>query len=259
MARLRAQHIPTQQAGGPGSSLQFPAPFAPGQEVLQGASGQFMGSGHEHLPQGMTLPEGWTVMPLQRQNGATTTAAPQVATSSAVPQPTATQESVYAPAAQSTSDLATSSNLPAATVQQTPNSTGQDTNQPTMPTDERGSPLFVPAVPSENIPAPSSPPSTTQPTPLPPREEAHPHSESATAPLPANAPAQTPWVTNGWSFSDQAANEQPVASSATEQASQPENGSGVAAEESNGATAAPYAGKGKGRAVEVEDASDQDD
>lgn len=265
MARLRAQHIPSQQAGGLASSSQFPAPFAPSQEVLQGASGQVMGSGHEHLPQGMTLPEGWTVMPLQRQSAATSAPAPQVATSSAAPQPTTTQESVYAPAAQNvqstnsqnTSDLANSSNLPAATVQHAPNSIGQDTSQSIVPTDERGSPLFVPAVPSENIPAPSSPPSTIQQSSLPPQEKAHPHAESTTAPPPpADAPAQTPWGTNGWSFSDQAANEQPAVSATTEQ---PESGSGAAAEKSNAATAAPYAGKGKGRAVEVEDASDQDD
>ncbi|KAM0717033.1 hypothetical protein Q7P37_006885 [Cladosporium fusiforme] len=254
MARLRAQHSSNQQAGAVGGSSRFPAPFAPSQEALHGTASQFMGSGHEHLPQGMTLPEGWTVMPLQRQDATMTTPAPHVTTSSAAPQPIVPQEGVQIPAMQngesnnvrSASENIDQNNVPA-TMEQNTQSSMQDRTPATMPTDERGSPLFVPAAPSVNIPGSSLP--TAPQVPSSPEQRDIP-SES-TAPPPA--PAQIPWGSNGWGFDDQlsaepAENAQPSQQEETKTAAQPE------AEESS----ATYAGKGKGRAVEVEDAPDQD-
>lgn len=255
MARLRAQHSSSQQAGAVGGSSRFPAPFAPSQETLHGAAGQFMGSGHEHLPQGMTLPEGWTVMPLQRQDNTTTTSAPHVTTSSATPQAIVPQEGVQVPATQngdssnvhSNSANIGQSNTPATTMQNSQSTMLQNTASATMPTDERGSPLFVPAAPSVNLPV-SSPPPAPQ-VPFSPEQSDVP-SEST---VPPSAPSQTPWGSNGWGFDDQlsaepAENAQPSQQQETKTEAHPD------AEESS----ATYAGKGKGRAVEVEDAPDQD-
>ncbi|KAM3422281.1 hypothetical protein BST61_g2641 [Cercospora zeina] len=68
MARLRAQYIPVQPAG----MARYPMPgFSPQHQVphsgqLHGNPAQQMGTGHEHLPPGMVLPEGWTVLPLEQ-------------------------------------------------------------------------------------------------------------------------------------------------------------------------------------------------
>ncbi|KAF2206912.1 hypothetical protein CERZMDRAFT_52123 [Cercospora zeae-maydis SCOH1-5] len=71
LARLRAQHMPAQPAG----MIRHPMPgFSPQHQVpqsgqLHGDPARQMGSGHEHLPPGMVLPEGWTVLPLEQANG----------------------------------------------------------------------------------------------------------------------------------------------------------------------------------------------
>ncbi|EMD00116.1 hypothetical protein BAUCODRAFT_63040 [Baudoinia panamericana UAMH 10762] len=94
LARLRAQHLPTHQAVGTGNAAQrqvqqgiinpgwMPglggqfawhpqfAPQMPQQhDILQGSAGQGLGRGDSNLPQGLILPEGWTIMPLRRADG----------------------------------------------------------------------------------------------------------------------------------------------------------------------------------------------
>jgi E3 ubiquitin-protein ligase synoviolin len=236
MARLRAQYVTAQQHAGAGIGMQHQAPFAPGQELLRGAADRVMTNGHANLPQGLVLPEGWTLMPLQRQEGTATPSMP-TATSS---QNTASEPSIVATPARPD-------------VEQRPNGTPepqQITQAPPPPpagstagpTDERGSPLFVPTAPVHTTPAVPAQPEIQSPTPT---RTQHP---DTTATSPSAAPANAPWNSGSWSFGDQPSSEpaQPTTETDAEEQSQPEKSEG-------------YAGKGKGKAVEVEDASDQDD
>lgn len=119
-------------------------------------------------------------------------------------------------------------------------------NSTAGPTDERGSPLFVPTAPAEQ---PPSQPDIQSPTPT---RTQRPDNIASTSP--STTPASVPWTTDSWGFGAEPTNEasQPARTSdpetSTEQQSQAEES------ESNEV----YAGKGKGRAVEVEDAPDQD-
>lgn len=73
LARLRvAQANPEMPLGGPPTAANHfrfteALPTLPnGQTFLSGSQQQPMGHGHPNLPVGMTLPPGWTVLPLQR-------------------------------------------------------------------------------------------------------------------------------------------------------------------------------------------------
>ncbi|KAM0710026.1 hypothetical protein Q7P35_002388 [Cladosporium inversicolor] len=232
MARLRAQY---QQPAGAGIGIQHQTPFAPSQELLRGAADRVMTSGHANLPQGMLLPEGWTLMPLQRQEGAATTSVP-TATSS---QPTAPEPSTSATPARPDVEQRPNGTLE---LQQT---TQADPNVPAEstagPTDERGSPLFVPTAPARTTPVAPAQPEIQSPTPT---RTQHP---DTTGTIPSAVPANAPWNSGSWGFGDQSASEpaQPAVETDAEEQTQPE-------------TAEGYAGKGKGKAVEVEDAPDQD-
>lgn len=250
MARLRAQYLQNQTFG---TNAQHQAPFAPGQSVLHGATGQIMGSGHEHLPPGMVLPEGWTVMPLQRHDGGMSSSGPQMAAS--VPdQPTIVPEGVSQVPADP-DNQSTQREAPA--LQNAQRSSGPEamdksaqgaalpaTPQPNGPTDERGSPLFVPAVPAERTTASSQPPADATIAPA-----QQPNNEGLDT---AAAPAQAPWSGESWGFGDTRSNKNAETATASHPA--PANGQEAAGEDSNGT----YEGKGKGRAVQLEDAPDQD-
>lgn len=235
MARLRAQY---QQPAGAGIGIQHQAPFAPSQELLRGAADRVMTSGHANLPQGMVLPEGWTLMPLQRQEGTTTTSIPTATTS----QPTAPEPSTSATPARPDAEQRPNGILEPQQATQAPATAPAEST--TGPTDERGSPLFVPTALAQTTPAVPAQPEIQSPTPT---RTQHP---DTTATSPSAAPANAPWNSGSWGFGDQAASEPAhptteAQAEAEEQQTQPE-------------TAEGYAGKGKGKAVEVEDAPDQD-
>jgi E3 ubiquitin-protein ligase synoviolin len=244
MARLRAQHMSAQQVAGVGSGFQHQAHFAPTQEVLHGAASRAMSNGHPNLPQGMVLPEGWTLMPLNRQEGTApatvptaVNAQPNVQEASTVGIPAHAQSSSIPPAAPQTSNGAThNTSEPQQTTQAAP-----PTEPSAGPTDERGSPLFVPTVPTDTEP---TQPEIHSPTPT---RTQHPENTSTS---PSAEPANTPWTSGSWGFNEQIPARPSNGSAAETTAEQqlPET------EESGAA----YAGKGKGKAVEVEDASDQD-
>ncbi|KAF2717364.1 hypothetical protein K431DRAFT_288578 [Polychaeton citri CBS 116435] len=82
MSRLRALR---QQL-----SMQSQQRSAPQQDTVLQGNGQQLAAGHEDLPEGMLLPEGWTVMPLQR---AGTPAAPTAVSQQQPNVPTPTQTS----------------------------------------------------------------------------------------------------------------------------------------------------------------------
>merc|ERR1712070_823360 len=86
LARLRASHLPAHQPVGTQSAAQrqqvglqqgvpgFNMPFGSVPEYpLSGNYQQTMMSGNENLPQGLGLPEGWSLLPLRRQNLGTIT------------------------------------------------------------------------------------------------------------------------------------------------------------------------------------------
>ncbi|OTA24731.1 hypothetical protein BTJ68_11626 [Hortaea werneckii EXF-2000] len=253
LARLRASHLPAHQPVGTQSAAQrqqqglqqgipgFNMPFGSVPEYpLSGNQQQTMMSGDENLPQGLVLPEGWSLLPLRR---------------SSTPNSDDYERSNSGPTAQQPT-----SEPPRELQQQT---------QTGGPTDDRGSPLFVPAqqdqthvVSAAEPTMPPNPPATTmsQSQTQPPVQP----SASSVAPQPSPAPveqaasstepekeqtATAPWTSNsdnGWSFIDQPTE----SSSAAEPQAHP-----TAAE----STDQSQTGKGKGRAVEVEDVPDEDD
>lgn len=212
-SRPQAGFIP-----GPTSSSPFPAGGAVPEEVLRGSPAVQWGAGHEHLPPGMVLPEGWTVMPLTRigDDGRGASPGPAAASGSAAATPAPPPTSVSSPAAVSS---------PAGV-----STTGQPPQQqPTQPQ--------------------SPPPPQTSPT------------GSTTLPWSQNHSA-------GWNFSHptRAAAAGPTSNPMTRSPSQPPNHSPAQTKtvsptptttQPEPASPAGYAGKGKAKAVEVEDAEDE--
>ena len=258
MARLRAQYAPNQQLGGAG---QYQSPFPTTQEVLHGANAQSLSNGHENMPQGMVLPEGWTLMPLHRQEGATASTGPATASAagSRPSMPETSGEQSAPPQGQSsdiqnsTAEAAEHSRAPHAPEQTTQASAPLAANSTTGPTDERGSPLFVPTAPVADVPA-SSLSSETQATSQPQPEQQQPDSETTVS---QPTPAPVPWSSGSWGFDNPATEEasRPTETTSSSETNTAQQQSEAEAQDSNNEA---YAGKGKGRAVEVEDAPDQD-
>lgn len=264
MARLRAQYAPNQQLGAAG---QYQSPFPTTQEVLHGANAQSLSNGHENLPQGMVLPEGWTLMPLHRQEGAAASTVPASATAAGSRQnvPETGGEQSAPPQGQSSDAESTT---PMATEQsrgpRAPEQTTQDpaplaANSTTGPTDDRGSPLFVPtALVAEAL---ASSLASETPAPSQPQPQPEPQQPDSGTPVSQPTPAPVPWSSGSWGFDNPAtgetveAAETPTSSSETTTEQKPEAEAEAEAQHSRNEA---YAGKGKGRAVEVEDASDQD-
>ena len=121
--------------------VMMPPPPPPPPETLQGGAGEQMGRGDPSLPEGLVLPEGWTVMPLRRAAGSDAHLA-EAQVDGQVAERQATESGSSREAQR------------------------QASAQGTGPTDERGSPLFVPTNPSTNtsasVPPTSLPPSATQ-------------------------------------------------------------------------------------------------
>lgn len=273
LARLRASHLPAHQPVGTASAAQrqqlglqqgipgFNMPFGSVPEYsLSGNQQQTMMSGDENLPQGLVLPEGWSLLPLRRQNPGTVPpqAAYQVAQQQQSSQPPI-QTTTNGPTAGPTAQQPTSA--PPRELQQQTQTSG--------PTDDRGSPLFVPAqqdqtpvVPAAEPTTSTNPPAST--TSQPQTQPSIQPNASSVATQPSPAPveqaasstepekeqtASAPWTSNsdnGWSFIDQP----------TESSSATEPPTNLAASQ---AMDHSQTGKGKGRAVEVEDVPDEDD
>lgn len=269
LARLRANVVPGQQPVGtaitaqghmPGMHPPFPSQIGTQPiggnhfqrseaETLHG-TGQSYGSGYEHLPQGMTVPEGWNVMPLQR-------AAPISAPAG----------SVSAPAGEQVTDSAPGP--PTNEAPTTPHVAAPQNASTTVPTNGNGSPLFVASDDAtSNEQATSQSQSTVvngqsilQPQSQPaPTNAANHESETTTQPV-----SQTPWQTSAsnWNFPEEA-NGPAATTEGVAAPPQPSEAANPAPKQkdSSGASAKPsnqnYEGKGKGRAVEVEDVPDSE-
>lgn len=243
LSRLRAQLIPAQAPVGtngapiqgvpamPGGTMGLGAmPPQPMHEQLTGNPSQQYGAGHEHLPQGVIIPEGWSVMPMRRTGAIQDAAAQSAAPPSGVVTDAASNYGRTAPPAGQSS--AESSHE---------NSTAQGTvlAGDAGPVDERGSPLFVAtdtASSNTNTNTAAPPPTTVTgadgtipahaldaaPT-AEPAGQTEPATSASTALSQAEAPAENdtpaPWVAgdSSWSFGDQpSSTPAPAASSASE-------------------------------------------
>lgn len=140
LARLRAQRISVQPpVGVSGPPRMMPPRYQPHYEQLAGSLAQVYGAGHENLPEGVTIPEGWSVMPLRRAD----------AIQDANAQPTTPQpETVAEPGpvnneignAQHSDIVADGFTVPSNVSPAVDNTTATGTDGPT---DEQGSPLFI--------------------------------------------------------------------------------------------------------------------
>jgi E3 ubiquitin-protein ligase synoviolin len=257
MARLRAQYTPNQQLGGAGITSQYQSPFPTTQEVLHGANGQSLSNEHENLPQGLVLPEGWTLMPLQRQEGAATSTVPASATAAGsrhtMPETSGEQSTPsqgQSSDAQSTAAEATEQSRASRAPEQTTQASAPLTADSTAgPTDEGGSPLFVPTAPAADVPASSLPSESQAPS------QSQPQQSKSDATVSQPTPAPVPWSSGSWGFNNPATEEAAKTTETSGSETNAEQQSGAEAQDSNNEA---YAGKGKGRAVEVEDAPDQD-
>ena len=194
---------------------------------------QILSSGHPDLPPGMTLPEGWTVLPLQRVSpaGSNTTAMPIASSSNQQPP---------------SQEPAPSSDPQAATF------TSSETSAPTIPQNNENQNLIQP---SSVISASTSP---------------QPPSSEPIVTEPAAAPASTPQAPDipQWGSAPPLPKPQDPASSTTEiKAEEPKSPSmnGTTIHPSSSSTEAEASAterreaKGKGKAVTVEDLNEDVD
>ncbi|EME77784.1 uncharacterized protein MYCFIDRAFT_209184 [Pseudocercospora fijiensis CIRAD86] len=239
-------HLPFQQMG-----MGFPQPFfqPPPPTItdqLNGSNAEQIASGSEQLPEGLVLPEGWTLMPLHRLGEQ------QDAAQQEQPNPTSTSTQQHEANTNATTSI---TNAPLSADPLTAATQAAEATAPSVeqagtgahgPTDERGSPLFVPAQPSATVPA-GAQTSRTDTTQQAARTLAD-QPPSSEQPTPSHPTAPSSWGGDSWSFVDQP--EQSTESTA------PSNGHLPQHTEEHASQNGSYSGKGKGRAVEVEDVPD---
>ena len=206
---------------------------------LHGSASQVLRRGDEGLPEGLVLPEGWTLTPLR----------PLAATGGAVPETVPQSDAV-----QMNGDVASSS-------QAQPNSTAPAGDG--VPRDESGSPLFVPTVPeaapstNDGVPAPGG--SGQEPASSISRAIPQPFALDSQPSAPSQSSTQAedtrhPWSSEGgWSFVDPPPDTNGLDNTDNEQAQDQPT--------ANGAPKSPDqqedSEKSKGKQAEVEDAPDE--
>ena len=231
LARLRAMHGETgassmtqRNAVQQQSSAQQQSSTRYAMAMHGNASQQFS-NGHESLPAGMTLPEGWIVMPLHQGPDASLRT-PNVL------QPDPTQSShdpvlhAVAPAAQ------------------------EGANTTSGPTDDNGSPLFVPTVSATTGSIPVEPEASTA-TLIP--------EVASSSSAPTMNGSTNPWNQQGWSFADPPNGHAPESYDRQSSSTEDKATSGAVRVDDNTqptSTGLDSEGKGKGRAPQVEDAPD---
>lgn len=291
--RLRHQVVTNQRYPMPGFAPQHQQPPSLSQapQQLHGDRNQQMGSGHEHLPPGMVLPEGWTVMPLEPVGGQVQHGVrlPGPAPDSIVQVSPEGQEPVAGGVGTSVTDAAASN---ATSVSQRPSEDSRG------PTDDNGSPLFIPTATQPSSERTAFPEglleagpsmnhseqlgsSASQQTIAAALRDAEARGEAAGQRLAealggsdeADLSTQTreatacpdvatqsqtksPWTQAGWGFESNAQN----TSQPTEETDSLANGRSIVPEGRTSETsqAGSSSGKGKGKAVEVEDVADPD-
>ncbi|KAK3702831.1 E3 ubiquitin-protein ligase hrd1 [Vermiconidia calcicola] len=227
-------------------------------EAFHGSANQQFGNGHESLPEGMTLPEGWAVMPLRRADGGVAGGNEQT-----------TVVGSTVPAASDASATVNGQRTSSTAINE-----GQSATAQSGPRDDNGSPYFVPTV------TPAAPATTTNgdADTIPAAPATATNSDATTTPAATqdqNPTAgqfsqsqsrdehKTPWNSEGWSFVEP---EPPNGHTAGEGASSSSNDQQLQPAPSEphqpAANGAPpeqsYEGKGKAKAAEVEDVPDSE-
>ncbi|WPG97333.1 Hypothetical protein R9X50_00010700 [Acrodontium crateriforme] len=242
LARLRASHIPNQQPVGTLTGAQrglpvmtFGAPQIP--ELLTGSEMQQFGPGHASLPEGLVLPEGWTAMPLHHEGASRI---PRARSQPAPP--TATMSNgVQSHMSANPSGPSATADAPSALQSRSADTDSQQPpeNDSAVPTDDNGSPLFVPTA----TPTTNGHTNTQQ------SDEAEPPSLDLTtssfqqSTQNDSSESKAPWAndSNGWNFEPAEASSSSSATGAAQTPHTAESG---------------HVDKGKGKAVEIEDAPD---
>lgn len=254
LARLRAFRQDGEQLSGTAAALQdlamashrrqanvaqptlsVPRPPQPQPTIFRGNETQQLGNGHASLPEGMTLPPGWTLMPLHRTEAI---AAPQIHAHVASGMPL--QTNVTQPSAPAQMHTPMVNGV-------TPQHNDAQTHGPV---NDDGSPLFVPTMPALNGTdvAQDAPPTSQPPQNYPTA------TESTTA-------TRNPWnAEGGWGFVDRSYSRESNAAEGEQQSAETD----AEAAPLNGAPAQTEHGsssdesKRKGKAVEVEEVPDPD-
>ena len=246
LARLRALHVHIQPSDGipqttPNPGLTSAQPTGPNQsplhllpppETVHGDYSQQFVSGTENLPEGLRLPEGWSIMPLYRVGGDM----PAPGTALAAPEDHSTPLPSFQNGAQASSNAVQAMQMdhttaPTESANGMAPTSGWHPNQDAGPTDGGGSPLFVPA---------PNPASTVDRSSSPTRTSANDETQAQ-----SSQDSKTSWARGDWSFDDEGtASREPGPSSS--------NGAAPESTQQNST------GNGKGKAVQVEEAPDED-
>ena len=134
-------------------------PFSMAQTFTSGQQPQNMGPGHPDLPPGMTLPEGWTVLPLQRLAPASGSATEMPTASSSSQQPPSSQTPVISTETQAGTSINVAATAPTAQQSDTfanqipPTSMPLASSSPQPPSANTSGPTTI------SFPAPDPPPS----------------------------------------------------------------------------------------------------
>lgn len=206
-------------------------PVSMAQAFTSGQQPQNMGPGHPELPPGMTLPEGWTVLQLQRLAPPAGSATEMPTASSSSQQPASSQTPVISTETQA----GTSSNVavPAPIVQQS------NTFASTLPPSSMPLLSSSPQPPASN----TSGPTTTPQAPDPP---------SSGIPRWGSAPLQPP---NGLTDNNNGTSADPPSTSSMNGNAEPPDATAIADPSSEARREA----KGKGKAVTIEDSAEDVD
>lgn len=243
LERLRAQHLlvatAQSQATPSAGALHRPlpesthfsltsVPTASSAQILQSSPGQqALEAGHRDLPSGMTLPAGWTLLPLGRLPGAGTTVQTTMTVPVTMNQPALPAVRLFTPSPTGVGAGQTSTSLPQP----------QNMMQPqTMSQSARTSPA------SDMMPLAEQ----HQQQPVPPAQQVTLPGPSPVRPI---VPQTRQWANSDWGFdnaegrtSDDATHTKPYAEDGRNNSDQDQSES--------------YTGKGKAKAVEVEDVPD---
>lgn len=254
LGRLRALRLPTHQVVGtnglprqahqplqqPAMPVQQNGIHDPILEQLHGNPTQRLESGNSALPEGLVLPEGWSLMPLRRLDRPQD---PTPSHSHAIPAPPVAPEDPFVDAVAPIRPITAT-----AGPSTPPAQSAQEASQPAGPRDDQGSPLFVPT----QLPSVRNAPPVTPPPPA--------NQETPTDTVPDQGPSQSEskptWGGDNWSFVDQPSTEKPAEPPSEAAPTQPSSTNGHPPEKPT--EGQNYTGKGKGRAVEVEDVPDAD-
>jgi len=264
LARLRATHVPAQPPVGTAVAAQrqvVPLPvvvpnaqqpaFVPQPaETLYGNAGQQLTVGQEGMPEGLTLPEGWTLMPLQRADGVVPAAGARLP-NTLVPQASASQSQ---PPIQTTTNEVARDTPASGNVDNPPAELSRTQDIGAGPTDQNGSPLFVPttaasangnmeAAPSASASTDASTPAVPQPAPEP--------TTNSNGTSPQQSERGAPWTSDNWNFGDHDNSGRSAAAA---------NGNGGPSSAANGAPPEQVSDNSRSVAkpAEVEDAPDDD-